>query len=531
MHKKLRLLARIWLIGILLSAGGCTTLGPDFEQPASEVTQTWLGHEDPAISTQEANYSDWWTIFNDPVLDSLVQTAYQQNLTLQVAGLRIYEARAQLGVAIGNQYPQLQQAAGALTRVNLSDNEPNFNSLADDTYWQANVGFDAAWELDFWGRFRRGVESSAASLGSEVANYDTALVSLTAEVARTYTVIRTVEERLRVARANVKSQQRSYQIADVKFRNGAVSELDPAQALTLLRSTESQVPSLESQLRQARNALSVLLGMPPQNLSAMLGTGTIPDAPPEVAVGIPADLLRRRPDVRFAELQAASQSALIGVARTELYPRLSLVGSLGYVTSDTNQSDLSDIFDSDSFTWSAGPSFSWPILNYGRLKNNVRLQDARYEQLIVNYQNTVLEAAQEVEDGLAGFVGAKASTKFLDQSVVAATRAFNLALIQYREGAVDYQRVVDTQQSMLAAEQSYTNSRGEIALNLIATYKALGGGWEIREGKEFVSEARQKGMRNRTDWGDLIPGAALPDDLPEPPPTGSEQPLLNKPVW
>jgi NodT family efflux transporter outer membrane factor (OMF) lipoprotein len=403
--------------------------------------------------------------------------------------------------------------------------------LIDDKFWQANVGFDAAWEVDFWGRFRRGVEASAANLGSEVANYDNALVSLTAEVARTYTVIRTLEERLNVAHENVKAQERSYQIADVKFRNGAVSELDPAQALTLLRDTESQIPALQSQLRQTRNALSVLLGMPPQDLSDLLGTGTIPNAPPEVAVGIPADLLRRRPDVRQAELQAASQSALIGVAKTDLYPRLSLVGSIGFLTGDTTNSDLGDIFDSDSLAWSAGPSFTWPILNYGRLTNNVRMQDARYEELIANYQNTVLEAAREVEDGLAGFVGAKASTKLLGESVTAAERAYQLALIQYREGAVDYQRVIDTQQRLLTAQDRYTDTRGNIALNLVSTYKALGGGWQVRAGKGFVSEAREKEMRERTDWGDLIPGKELPEDLPEPPPTGSGQPLLNAPEW
>lgn len=524
-------LTRIGLIGVLFAIGGCTTLGPDFSQPAADVGQEWLETSEPDLQSEAPNYGDWWTVFNDPVLNALVETAYQQNLPLQISGLRIMQARAQLGVAIGDQYPQLQQAAGALTRVNVSENEPNFNPIADDTFWTANVGFDAAWELDFWGRFRRGVESASADLASQVAAYDTSLVSLTAEVARVYIVLRTLEEQLEVARSNVETQRRGYQIADVKFRNGAVSELDPSQALTLLRDTQALIPSLESSIRQAMNALSTLLGMPPRDLSARLGRGRIPDVPAEVAVGVPADLLRRRPDIRQAELQAASQSARIGFAQAELYPRFSLAGSIGYTTSDTNQSDLGDIFSGDSFGYSFGPSFSWSILNYGRIKNNVRVQDAQFEQLIATYQNTVLEAAREVEDGLAGFLGAKASAKYLGESVTSAERSVQLALIQYREGAVDYQRVLDTQQTLLQEQDQYTTRRGDIVLGLVSTYKALGGGWQIRAGKDFVPEARQEQMRERTDWGDLLPPPTLPDDLPEPPPTGTAQPLFNKPDW
>ncbi|UCC55513.1 MAG: efflux transporter outer membrane subunit [Gammaproteobacteria bacterium] len=521
------------IIVLLIGLGGCTTLGPDFERPEATIEPQWLetGDAETGLHATESDHSDWWTLFNDPVLDKLIQQAYQQNLPLQIAGLRIMEARAQLGIAVGSQYPQLQQAAGALTRVNLSENSANFNPVADDTFWTANAGFDAAWELDFWGRYRRGVEAASANLGTQVANYDNALVSLTAEVASVYVQIRTLQERLAVAHANVKTQQNGYRIADVRFRSGATSELDPAQALTLLRNTQAQIPALETSIRQATNALSVLLGMPPTDLTGILGEGGIPDAPANIAVGVPAELLRRRPDIRTAELQAASQSALIGVAESELYPRFSLVGSVGYTTSDTNQSDLGDIFNSDSFGYSFGPSFSWPILNYGRLKNNVRVQDARYEELIVNYQNTVLEAAREVEDGLSSFLGAKASAGFLGESVKSAQRSVDLSLIQYREGAVDYQRVLDSQASLLAQQDQHTSARGDITLNLVATYKALGGGWQIRTGNEVVPQVRQERMIERTDWGALIPAEPPAAGLPEPPPTGSAQPLFNSPDW
>jgi NodT family efflux transporter outer membrane factor (OMF) lipoprotein len=524
-------LCKLGIPGILLSLIGCTTLGPDYKKPEAEVEQQWLETDDLAIQAGDTAASDWWTVFNDPVLNTLVQRAYEQNLPLQVAGLRIMQARAQLGIAIGSQYPQVQEAAGSLNRVGLSENQPNFNPLLDENYWTANAGFNASWEMDFWGKFRRGVESASANLGTQVAAYDNALVSLTGEVASVYTQIRTLEERIAITRENIEVQQRGYRLTNIRYREGVTSSLDPAQSLTLLRNTQSQVPVLESQLRQTKNALSTLLGMPPRDLGDLLGAGKIPDAPAEVAVGVPAELLRRRPDIREAELRAAAQSAQIGIAETNLYPSFTLLGSIGYTTSNTGDSDMNDLFNADSLGYSLGPSFSWPILNYGRLKNNVRIQDARFEELIVNYQNTVLEAAREVEDSLAGFLGAKSATGYLNESVESAKRAVELSLIQYREGAVDYQRVLDSQQSLLEQQDQYTNAQGNVVLNLVATYKALGGGWQIRAGQEFLPQARLERMQERTDWGELIPGETLPATLPEQPATGMAQPLFNKPDW
>ncbi len=520
------------LIGAaLLAVSACTTLGPDFETPDADLLETWDEQAQKLSAGQEPE--NWWASFNDPVLDQLIQIAYEQNLPLQIAGLRIFEARAQLGVAIGQQYPQNQQVNGALTRVGLSDNTANFNpSIADDNYTQSDLAFDAAWELDFWGRFRRGVESADANLGASIADYDSALVSLTADVATTYVTLRTLEERLAIAIDNTKTQRRSYQIARVRFENGAVSELDPSQALSLLKSTESTVPLLESQIRQVKYALSILLGMPPQDLSDILqGEGKIPQPPDNMNVGVPADLLRRRPDIRFAELQAASQSALIGVSKTDLYPRFALVGSIGLLNADTGSTDNSDFFDSDSVGYNFGPQASWNILNYGRLKNQVRVQDARLEAALANYENTVLLAAQEVEDGIAGYLGSREEEAFLADSVKAADRSVRLALVQYREGAVDYQRVLDTQQTLLSVQDRYTSTRGNAISFLIATYRALGGGWEIRAGNPFVSPERQDRMKERTDWGRLLDDDIMPEGLPEAPPTGTEQPLFNRPDW
>ena len=327
------------------------------------------------------------------------------------------------------------------------------------------------------------------------------LVSLTSEVARTYVVIRTFEERIQIARDNVRIQERSKRIADVRFQNGIVTELDVTQALSLLRNTEASIPALQTGLRQAQHALSTLLGMPPSDLQEVLGgEGTIPEPPVEVAVGIPAELLRRRPDIRLAELQAASQSALIGVARTDLYPRFTLFGSIGLQSSDKSATGgtFSDLFDSDSITYTVGPGVQWSIFNYGRLKNNVRVQDARFQQLIVNYQNTVLRAAQEVEDGLVGFLRSQEEVKLRADSVAATKRSVDLSLIQYRDGVVDYQRVLDSQERLVGEQDQLTTNRSDPA--------ADGRADRLGQSAQAGGARRATARRSR---GDVLPPAGL----------------------
>ena len=491
-------------LALVLLITGCTTLGPDFKRPDAPAAATWQTTDD-ALAGEPVDQAEWWKLFNDPVLDELIDTAHRQNLPLQIAGLRILEARAQLGIARGNRYPQSQQVGASATANELSENSPNFSSSIDDEFANYQAGFDAAWELDFWGRFRRGIESADANLSATVADYNNALVSLSAEVARTYVTIRTLEERLHLARANIALQEESLRIATVRFKNGATSELDVQQATSNLADTQALVPVLLKSLRQANNGLSVLLGMPPADLTEMLGgTGTIPVAPVQAAAGVPADLLRRRPDVQAAELQAASQSARVGVAEADLYPSFSLVGSIGFQSSDTGSSSAGDLFDSDSLFFSAGPSFRWNILNYGRIRNNVRVQDARLQQTLVIYRNTVFTAYREVEDAMVAFVQSQQESAFRATSAQAAARSTELANIQYREGSVDFQRVVDSERFLVAQQDQWTSARGDIALNLIAMYKALGGGWEIREDHDFVSEENRSEMEQRTNWGNLI---------------------------
>jgi len=484
--------------------GGCTTLGPDFVTPEVAEEETWL-EENEDISSDSPEQAAWWSVFGDPVLDTLIEKAYAQNLPLQIAGLRIFEARARLGIATGLQYPQTQVAGGSVSVNGISENSPNFSPDFDSNFVNYQAGFDAVWEMDFWGRYQRGIESADSSLSATLADYDSALVSLTAEVARVYVNIRILEERLQISYENIVLQKESLNLATLRFTNGATTELDVQQATTNLADTRAQVPVLIRQLRQTKNALNILMGVPPAELSSILGEpASIPAAPDEIAAGIPAELLRRRPDVRQAEMQAASQSALIGVAVTDLYPRFALFGSIGLQTSDTGSSNAGDLLNADSISYSAGPVFSWNIFNYDRIKNNVRVQDARYQQTIVNYQNTVLTAYQEVEDALVGFVQAREESSIRAEGSQAARRSTELANIQYRQGSTSFQRVVDSERALVVQLDQWIRARGDISLNLIAMYKALGGGWELREGHNFISEKIRNDMEERTNWGDLL---------------------------
>ena len=514
---------------LAVSLSGCTMVGPDFVTPEAPVAKVWLETKDTKVLSEPDDHSDWWTNFNDPVLDSLIETAFQQNLPLQIFGMRILESRAALGIAVGNLYPQLQQFRTDATVNQTSDHVPG-GALGDTFFGNYVTGFDVAWEIDVWGRFRRGIESADAELIATVANYDDLVVTLTAEVARAYVLIRTFEERLEIAKENVTIQKRSFHIAEVRFKHGLVTELDVTQAHSLLRNTQASIPALEIGQRQAKHALSVLLGLPPYDLHDMLdGPQLIPTAPATVAVGIPTDLLRRRPDIRVAELQAAAQSARIGIAASDLYPAFSLFGFIGLQSSDssgitsnalgqtfnlTNDVNFGDLFDTDSLTYSIGPSVRWPFFNYGRLKNNVRVQDARFQQLVVNYQNTVLEAARESEDALIAFLRAQDQAEFLADSVEAAERSVQLSLIQYRDGVVDYQRVLDSQEFLVQQADRWTATRGDVALNLISTYKALGGGWQIRQGRDFFPAHLKETMQDRTDWGELLSPDAVDDQTP-----------------
>ena len=485
--------------GLLVSS--CASVGPEYVQPEAPLADAW--QMSPAgLKATEYELVDWWAAFNDPTLDTLVTLAHQQNLSLELAGLRVLESRAQLGIATGSQYPQQQVASGGVNHVSPSENAGQGNT----SFNQIDLGVGLVWELDFWGRYRRGVESADAAMMASVANFDSVMVLVTAQVVDSYITIRALEEQLRIAQDNLDLQERSYDIADVLFRNGQANELDVQQALTLLLSTRATVPQLQVQERLAKNSLSQLLGQPSGYVDSILGTGEIPSVPAEIAVGIPADLLRRRPDVRQAELQAVAQNALVGVATADLYPSIALNGSFGIVSisKDVGGGGASGLFSSDSISYNAGATFSWPFLNYGRIRNNIRVQDARLQQTLVNYQDVVLKAARETDDAIVSLAGTQEQEIILAESVEAAKRSTVLSMLLYREGFAGYQRVLDAQQAQFRQQTSYVQNRGLSARNVVAIYKALGGGWEVRQGKAFVDENTLIVMRERTNWGGLL---------------------------
>lgn len=459
-------------------------VGPNYCQPGACVAETWIDASDKRVRIDTEDLSRWWTVFNDPVLNGLVRDAYGQNLTLREAGFRVLQARAQLAITIGNILPQSQFASGSFTQTTISKDTAN-NILAlgqalnvpglQRNFPQWNYGFNIGWELDFWGRFRRAIESDDANLGASVADYDDVLVTLLGDVATNYIQLRTLEQQIDFSHFNVELQRQTLTIVEARFRAGTTSELDVRQSRSTLAQTEAQIPELEINLRQTANRLCILMGIPPQDLQARLGKAPIPAAPPDVAVGIPADLLRRRPDVRRAERKAAAQSAQIGVAEADFYPAISILGTIGY-----SAEQFPDLFRSAAFQGSIGPAFQWKILNYGRIKNNVRLQKAKFQELVTAYEQAVLNANQETENGLVTFLRAQVRTRFQSESVDEAQKAVALGLVQYKAGTVDFTRITQLEQNLVLQQNTLAQARGEIAQGLIEVYRALGGGWEIR---------------------------------------------------
>jgi NodT family efflux transporter outer membrane factor (OMF) lipoprotein len=517
------------IFGLALLAGGCM-LGPDFKTPPTRVADKWLEQNNKSVDSTASEYRDWWAVFNDPRLTRLIQLAYQQNLTLRTAGVRVLEARARLGIAIGEFYPQQQQLGASLTYNRIPISLP-YNFITN-TYWADQFGAQAAWELDLWGKLRRAIESADGGFLASVANYDNVLVTLVGDVATAYVQIRTTERQIAIARDNLERQRRALKIAQAKFQYGTATRRDVYQAENVLGATEATIPQLNIQLAQAKNALSVLLGMPPGPLDDLLaGPSDIPTAPEQVIVGIPADLLRRRPDVRRAELQAAAQSAQIGVAKADLFPTFSLIGNVGTLATDVGTSSLGNVFTRGSLHYSVGPAIQWNVLNYGQITNNVRVQDAKFQELLIDYQNTVLKAQQEVENGIATFIYSREQAEFLRQSVVAAEGALRIALLQYREGILDFTTVLTAEQNLYQAQNNFTLATGSIALGLITTYRALGGGWQIREGRDFVPAETQREMAERTNWGTLLTPDLLRPDAPGLPSPQDRAPPVRPPEW
>jgi NodT family efflux transporter outer membrane factor (OMF) lipoprotein len=499
----------------LLSA--CTILGPDFKRPqVPSWLANWTGGSLESLGAERRGprsgpTQEWWRNFNDPVLDQLVAEAQRVNPNVRTAGIRIMEARAQLGIAGSTLYPQVQQATGEV----LWAGEQRAGGR-DTNAVSFSAGLQIGWELDFWGKFRRSIEAADANYFASIAQYDDLQVLMAAQVASLYCSIRTLEARLVIARENAALQKRSLEITERLFKGGTESELDVQQAKALYLGTLATIPQLEGVQRQTQNALSTLLARAPGPLPEMAaGKDVIPQAELDVIVDMPADLLRRRPDVRAAEMQLAAQSALIGVSMADLYPSISLSGLLGL--SATTLSGSSRVL-----SWALGPSLVWNVFDHGRLTNTVLVQDARFQQLYEQYQDAVLRAAREVDDAAVGFAKTGEQIALLADSVKAAQRSLDIATIQYREGLVDFERVLDSQRTLFSQQDTLVTSRGNLTQNLIALYKAMGGGWEQGRSRPVLDDVTRETMGQRSNWkGTLdaplpVPGA---DARPNPPAT------------
>jgi len=487
-------------------------LGPDGEEPKVDWLENWqpdlYGQVSDTGSQQQADLGFWWQLFDDPQLNQLIEIARQENHSLRLAGLRILESQALLGIADSNLYPQLQQLGGSASYVNT---QQHGGQAADrsQSFLSYGAAFNLAWELDFWGRFKRGIESADAAFFASVANQQNAQVLLSAQVAEVYYVYRTTELRIVIAHENANIQKRSYEITGKIYRSGQGSELDLQQAKTQYLATLSTVPQLEMVLLQSRNALRVLLGRPPGDIAELNSkTPLLPMIKTAEIEGIPASLLLRRPDLRAAAWQVAAQSAQIGIAEADFYPAISLLGNIGWSASSLSGS-------SDVGSLAIGPAFRWNIFDYGRIKNNVRLQDVRLQELIEQYQETTLKAAREIDDAAISVVKTAEQEVILEESVKTSKRALDIANKRYREGYSGFQRVLDSQQAVFSQAERQLVNQGNHVSAVISLYKALGGGWLQESVHELIPEETRQSMQTRSDWGDLL-------DKPEHTPTHSE---------
>ncbi|CAN5535620.1 efflux transporter outer membrane subunit [soil metagenome] len=513
-------------------------VGPNYSTPKSDIESKWV--ESSAVSNRSQSAADllWWKSFHDPVLNQLIEIAYEHNPSLQIAGVSILRARAELNGSIGNLFPQQQGASGgvsyyylppqsssssqfepgtplgsALTQ-NLSNNSSGMQ--IGPNLFTNQLLFSSTWEIDFWGKYRRSIQSDKALFLSSVANFDNVLVTLIGDVVNSYVNIRTTQAQIRVNEDNVEVQKESLRIAEVRFQAGQTSQLDVEQAKTELAQTQAEVPGLENTLRQSKNGLAVQLGLPPDAVDRLLKPGKLPTPPLKAAAGIPRDLLRRRPDVRQAGLNAASQSAKIGVQWANLLPAFSLNGTFGYSSNNIGNNSLDQIFNwQNSIVQSAG-SFTMPILNYGRLINKVRVQDASFQEAVLTYQNTVLTAQKEVENGLSAFKYGKQSEGYLASAVTSAKLSTKLSIDRYKAGQTDFTTVLNALQQQLSVENSYVGTQGDVMLGLVGTYRALGGGWQMREGRDVISAEVKAEMEKRTPWKRLMePARHIPAVSPE----------------
>ena len=452
-------------------------VGPDYQTPAAHVAPSWNQYNSPSVIASKNAVDDcqWWKVFGDPEINHLVHHANTNYLPLRAAILRVNEQFYRRRIAVGNLAPQQQEAFAEYQRLQFSENGNQIGIAGiGNSFSLYDIGFNVNWELDVWGRLRRLVESSDAQLHVSIEDEHDIRLSLTSDVVASYIEIRVLQQRIQIARDQISAQNETVRIASSRFENGTTSKLDVTQARSNAETTAATIPSLQSQLRQANNRLCLLLGIPPTVLFDEHNTGQIPFTPDNVVVGMPVDLIRRRPDIRRAEREVASQSALVGVAAAELFPTFSLRGTVNW-----QAFDFKDLFQSQSNGGAIVPGVRWDILNYGRLRNNVEVQNSKLAQAISNYRHTILSANSEVEDALTDFSKKKEQLVSLQRAVDALHESLDLAVAQYKAGDVDLDRVNNLRKELIAQLDIRTSVEGQAAIALIRVYKTMGGGWAL----------------------------------------------------
>ncbi len=463
------------LAGILFVASwlfGCA-VGPDYRKPDVDIPPSF---NEPQDNQDISAITRWWAAFNDPVLNSLIEQAVASNLDLRIAEARITEVRALYGITDSDYWPKLN-AAGSYTRSRTSENAQQGKRAGipgGTTYNLFQAGFDASWEIDLFGSVRRAVEAADAEVEASVESRRSVLVTLLGDVARQYIELRGLQQQLTVASENIRSQRETLDLTTARYNAGLSAYLDVARAEAQLMSTKSQLPLIEKALKQTSHKIAVLLGKKPGAVWPELSKQTpVPVPSQKITAGLPSDLLLRRPDIRRAEKEVAAASARIGVAVADLFPRFSLTGSFGL-----QSGDVKDLDSASSRFWSMGPAVRWPIFSGGRVIANIKVQDARYQQTLVRYEQTILTALEDVENALVAYKREDVRREALSESVASNRQVFAMTNELYAKGLIDFLNVLDAERTLLSSENQLVQSETAVSVNIVALYKALGGGWE-----------------------------------------------------
>jgi NodT family efflux transporter outer membrane factor (OMF) lipoprotein len=517
---------KLIVLGVALGAIGGCEVGPNYKAPKMAVPQVFGAAATQPSATQPAtqpveavDIGRWWESFHDPALNQLIARGVKSSLDVRLAEARVREARAQLEGNVASLFPTVDSAAsyarsrtsknaisiggstgpgsstgtggtttggtgtggtggtngGGTTSSGTTTSSPFAFALGTTNLYQA--GFDAGWEIDVFGGTRRAIEAAQYTLEAQVDARRNATITLLSEAARNYIILRGLQQELAIVRDNVASQNDFLDLTKAKFQAGIATDLDVARQQAQVATTESEMPTLETEIQQAIHRLGVLLDRNPTDLEAELTPiGPLPGGPPEVPAGLPSELLRRRPDVLQAERQLAASNANIGVATADLFPKFNLTGSFGF-----ESLQLKSWFNSPSQFWSFGPSVQWRIFDAGQIFANIRVQNARQQEAVIQYRQAVLQSLSDVEDALTAYHKEQTRREALQRSVEANERSVSLAKQLNQAGLVDFLNVLTAEQSLFLSQDQLAQSNQTVSTNLVALYKALGGGWEITE--------------------------------------------------